>query len=53
MIIDPQMLQSQSDLGQLIITLMGTSFILGSLITILLLMLVDFLHHRFRPGKEL
>ncbi len=47
--VDPAMLENQKNLGQLIITLMGTSFILGSLVTILLLMLVDYLHKRLSP----
>jgi len=48
MAFDPSMLQGQKDLLQQIIYLMGTSFILGSLITILLLMLVDFLRSRIK-----
>jgi hypothetical protein len=44
--VDQAMLENQQNLVQQIIYLMGTSFILGSLITILLLMLVDYVRHR-------
>lgn len=44
--LDPILLNAQSPVFQQVVYLMGTSFILGSLITILLLMIVDLVHRR-------
>ncbi|MBY0406405.1 MAG: hypothetical protein K2Q01_01845 [Rickettsiales bacterium] len=43
---DPMILLNRKELIQQVVYLTGTSFILGSLITILLLMAVDFVRNR-------